>query len=563
MMQMYHLKIIQSIYLHLQPSLFKTRRNRDVVDQEGDKRYTDGPAYESAEMCHAMGRESQAVVAELNGTITRSKSPFPYYMLVAFEAGSPIRGLILLLFWPLIWVLHTMVSEAASIHMFIFISMVGLKERDLEGVGRAVLCRFYLEDMNPHSYKVFLLCGRRCVVTCNPRVMVEPFLKEYLGVDLVLGTELHTLKGFCTGLVKGPGVLVGKRKRDAVKRAFPHALPDLGLASHPTASAFLSLCKEGYIVTGKQVEAVPKEEYRKPLIFHDGRLALRPTPMASVFIYLWLPIGLILSVIRLMSWIVLPSELSVPLGAFLGVRVRVKGAPPLPKEESGVSRGALFVCTHRTLLDPIFLSIALRRRVAAVTYSLSRLSEVIAPLKTVRLTRNREEDATTIDSLLKHGDVVICPEGTTCREPYLLRFSPLFAEITNDIVPAGTEVSMTLFHGTTARGCKGMDPFYFLMNPFPGYNVTILEPLPKEETCASGKSSVQVANGLQKVMGSVMGYQCTTLTRKDKYRTLAGNDGLVPTTVDIPTKKSLLSFKKLCSSICNHHHFSFSSKLQA
>ena len=277
------------------------------------------------------------------------------------------------------------------------------------------------------------------------------------------------------------------------------------------------------------MDTVPREEYLKPLIFHDGRLVKLPTPMTSLVVFLWFPIGLTLSVIRLLVWSVLPSEVSIPLSTLLGVRLQVKGSPPLPTTESGgdPNRGMLYVCTHRTLLDPIFLSVALRRRVTAVTYSLSRLSELLSPIKTVRLTRCREKDARTIDEVLRQGDLVICPEGTTCREPYLLRYSPLFAEITNDIVPVGINVEMGLFHGTTARGFKAMDPFYFLMNPRPTYCVTIMEPLRRGDTCASGKTSVEVANHIQKVLGGAMGYECTNLTRRDKYKVLAGNDGIV------------------------------------
>jgi hypothetical protein len=72
-----------------------------------------------------------------------------------------------------------------------------------------------------------------------------------------------------------------------------------------------------------------------------------------------------------------------------------------------------------------------------------------------------------------------------------------------------------------------MDPFYFFMNPRPVYTVTFLEKLPTHLTCSGGKSSHEVANYVQKVIASTLSYQCTDFTRKDKYRELADNDGMV------------------------------------
>lgn len=276
-----------------------------------------------------------------------------------------------------------------------------------------------------------------------------------------------------------------------------------------------------------EVKAVTVEKLPKPVVFHDGRLVQKPNFFLALLTILWIPLGLVLACLRIAAGSLLPMQLVYYAFWSLGVRVIVKGTPPSAVRKSSGKSGVLFICSHRTLLDPIFLSAALGRPIPAVTYSVSRLSEIISPIKTVRLSRDRTTDAAMIRKLLEEGDLAICPEGTTCREPFLLRFSSLFAELADELVPVAMVNRMSMFHGTTARGWKGMDPFYFFMNPSPAYEVTFLNKLPTELTCAAGKSSHQVANYIQRVIAATLSYECTTFTRKDKYRALAGNDGSI------------------------------------
>ncbi|KAM1614367.1 hypothetical protein EV2_024280 [Malus domestica] len=489
------------------------------------------PTFSTIDRCPSIGREKHTVMADMDGTLLRGRSSFPYFALVAFEVGGILRLLFLLLASPLIGLLYYFVSESAGIRVMVFATFAGMRVSDIESVARAVLPKFYSADLHSETWRVFSSCGKRCVLTANPRIMVEPFLKEFLGADLVLGTEIDTYRGRATGRVLNPGVLVGEAKANALNKAFgnePSSAPDIGLGDRKTDYPFMNRCKESYVVPATpEVEAVSHDKLPKPIVFHDGRLAQKPSPLMALLIILWIPVGFLLACLRVAAGSLLPMHIVYYAFWALGVRVYIKGTPPPPAKKSTGQTGVLFICSHRTLLDPIFLSTALGRPIPAVTYSLSRLSELISPIKTVRLTRDRVKDANQIKELLEQGDLVICPEGTTCREPFLLRFSALFAELTDELVPVAMSNRMSMFHGTTARGWKGMDPFYFFMNPSPAYEVTFLNKLPYEMTCGAGKSSHDVANYIQRNIAASLSYECTTFTRKDKYRALAGNDGIV------------------------------------
>ncbi|XP_073305458.1 glycerol-3-phosphate acyltransferase 5-like [Primulina huaijiensis] len=467
----------------------------------------------------------ESVVSELEGTLLKNLDTFSYFMLIAFEASGLIRFALLLASWPLIRLLELCGRGDCGLKITIFIATAGVPISEIEAVARAVLPKFYLDDIDMEAWKVFSSYKKRVVVTKMPRIVVERFVKGNLGADGVVGTELYVNRfGFATGLVGDDFCSFGMR----IAELFGGEKPSLGLGRPGSACglSFLPFChEECHPPFSNNKKQVPLTAVPVPVVFHDGRLALRPTQSAALLILLWIPLGFLLSIIRITLGIITPMWAIRHVSPLFGSRVVVKGNPPPPASVS--TSGVLFVCTHRTLMDPVVLSAVLRRRIPAVTYSLSRLSEILSPIPTVRLTRIRDVDAQKIKRELEKGDLVVCPEGTTCREPFLLRFSALFAELTDRIVPVAMNYKVGFFHATTARGWKGMDPIFFFMNPRPVYEVTFLNQLPAEATCSSGKSPHDVANYVQRILAATLGFECTNFTRRDKYRVLAGNDGIV------------------------------------
>ncbi|XP_039014381.1 glycerol-3-phosphate acyltransferase 1-like [Hibiscus syriacus] len=222
--------------------------------------------------------------------------------------------------------------------------------------------------------------------------MVEGFLKEYMKVNDVVGTELHTIGNRFTGLLSD--LLV---KHKALKGYFGDKQPDVGLGSSSHHDhQFISLCKEAYVVDGRNIQSsvMPRDKYPKPLIFHEGRLAFLPTPLETLCMFLWLPFVIVLVIFRILFGICLPYLLAILYGLLSGVQLRFQNCFPWPKPQH--KNGVLYVCMHITLLDPFFLSTALCKPLTAVTYNLSKMFEIIAPFRTIGLTRDRKQDGETM-----------------------------------------------------------------------------------------------------------------------------------------------------------------------
>ncbi|KAL7105464.1 hypothetical protein ACP275_07G046400 [Erythranthe tilingii] len=429
--------------------------------------------------CESKARENDSVVANMDRALLTQHGSFPYFALVAFDIGGILRLLLLLLAAPSAWISRHLLSESAEVRVLVFACFARVKVRNIQSAANAVLPKHYSEDLHPDTWRVLSSCGgRKCVVTVNPRIMVEPFLKNYLDVDAVLG------------------VLAGEEKAVAVGKVFEDSsVPEIGIGDVETSDfLFMNLCKEKYTVPSKpRIRPVKPDELPKPVIFHDGRLVQKPTPLTALLIILWFPIAVPLTILRVIFTTQTPLSLTYYIFHILGCPITVKGAPP-PKAKN--SNGVAFVCSHRSLVDSVAVSAAIGRSTTSVAYSIARLTEIASPVKTRRMTRNRAHDAKII------------------RES----FSPKEQQLTDEIVPVVVNLRV---------GHKWLDMF-FAMSPRPKYEVTFLDKLSPERTCGgSGKSCYEVANNLQEMIGRALKFEYTNLTRKDKFRMLAGTDCLV------------------------------------
>ena len=190
---------------------------------------------------HSGRPESGSIVSELEGTLLDDVDPFPYFMLLAFETSGLIRFAALLFLWPLLRLLHSIGMAGLSLQLTVFVAVAGVRESEMEAVARAVLPKFFMDDVNMAAWSVFSSFKSKVVVTSWPRVMVERFVKDHLHADDVVGRELEISRfGYATGFFK-------RAEKDSalckLRAIFKDDKPDAGFGRRTSARSFMSFCK--------------------------------------------------------------------------------------------------------------------------------------------------------------------------------------------------------------------------------------------------------------------------------------------------------------------------------
>ncbi|KAH9292296.1 hypothetical protein KI387_042519 [Taxus chinensis] len=350
----------------------------------------------------------------------------------------------------------------------------------------------------------------------------------------VIGTEIEVNRfGRATGFVKVPGVLLGLHKRFAVKALFGDATPTVGLGREiPVERSFMALCQESYVVPANQRKDTNRRRASQAAacnFFHDGRLVRRPTPLSALLILIYIPLGMFLAIFRILAGFLLPIWAIHHTSPYLGGKIIVNGEQPQASSRSNAGRPRRSVRVHPQ--NPAGSRYPLHNSEAKNSgRNVFDFSSVGAPLSysdgeadPPEGTRRRQHKKPSAER--RSGGV---PRRNHLQGavPVALQFSLCRAFRSDCSRRHG--LSRELVLRVDCQGMEGDGPlFFFFMNPRPEYRVTFLKQIPHRLTCSAGKSPHEVANYVQRLLARTLGFECTGLTRREKYSILAGNDGTV------------------------------------
>lgn len=107
----------------------------------------------------------ETVVAELEGTLLKDPDLFSYFMLMALEASGLVRFTMLLMEWSVVCMLDMAAYGNAGLQLAVFVAVAGVKMAEVEAVFRAVLPKFFMENVRLEAWRVFQFGERRVVVS--------------------------------------------------------------------------------------------------------------------------------------------------------------------------------------------------------------------------------------------------------------------------------------------------------------------------------------------------------------------------------------------------------------
>lgn len=147
---------------------------------------------------HKQGEPLDAtLIFHMEEALLKSSSLFPYFMLVAYEAGGLIRALVLFLSYPFV----CLFSKEIGIKIMVLTCFCGIKKANYR-LGRSVLPKFFLEDVGCEGFQVVMKYKKKVAVSDMPNVMVEGFLRDCLDVKAVVGRDLKVVLGYYVGLME-------------------------------------------------------------------------------------------------------------------------------------------------------------------------------------------------------------------------------------------------------------------------------------------------------------------------------------------------------------------------